>query len=252
MAGAIRNETRVVGLTWVHSSPGLKIPVGKMAAALKTINDSRSRDSRFLLVLDGVHGFGMEKESFEELGCDFFIAGCHKWIYGLRGTGIVAAIRQAWQAVNPMIPSFTEVMDLVIEGKSRPAEMDGKQMIPGGGFHSLEYRWALCDAFRWLMSLGKEEVYQRVHSLNRRCQEGPAAMRHVVLHTPMDDHLSSGIISFEIKGLSTEDAVEEQKKRKVTATASPYRESWVRFTPGIINTEKDIVKALDAVEQLKQ
>ena len=77
-------------------------------------------------------------------------------------------------------------------------------------------------------------------------------MRHVRLHTPISDELSSGIISFEIKGLSTEDAVKELNKRKVVATASPYRESWVRFTPGIINMEADIDKALEIVNSLKQ
>jgi hypothetical protein len=35
------------------------------------------------------------------------------------------------------------------------------------------------------------------------------------------------------------------------ATASPYKMSWVRFTPGIINMEKDIDKALEAVYTLK-
>jgi selenocysteine lyase/cysteine desulfurase len=247
----IRENTRVVGVTWVHSSSGLKIPVPEIADAIRTLNAGRDEQNKILLLVDGVHGFGIERESFEELGCDFFISGCHKWIYGPRGTGIVVATRSAWQHVSPVIPSFTEVMDKVIAGEERPKEMDGKQMTPGG-FHSLEYRWALCDAFEWLIGMGKEEICQRVHQLNRRCKEGLASMRHVTLHTPMSDDLSSGIISFEIKGLSTEDAVEELNKRHVVATASPYQPSWVRFTPGIINMEADIDKSLEVVNALKQ
>lgn len=248
---SIQDNTRVVGITWVHSSSGLKIPVPEISTAIKKLNEDRDEHNKILLLVDGVHGFGIERESFEELGCDFFISGCHKWIYGPRGTGIVAATRAAWQHTSPIVPSFTEVMDKVIAGEERPKQMDGKQMTPGG-FHSLEYRWALCEAFEWLMGLGKEEIYRRVHELNRKCKEGLAAMRHVTLHTPMDDDLSSGIISFEIKGLSTEDAVKELNKRKIVGTASPYKTSWVRFTPGIINMEEDIDKALQVVHALKQ
>jgi isopenicillin-N epimerase len=249
--GAISEKTRVLGITWVHSSSGLKIPVPEIAAALKKINAQREKENKVLLLVDGVHGFGIERESFDDLGCDFFISGCHKWLYGPRGTGIVAATREAWQATSPVIPSFTDVMDAVIAEEKRPPEIDGKQMTPGG-FHSLEYRWALCNAFEWMLKLGKEAVCQRVHQLNRRCKEGLAAMRHITLHTPMSDDLSAGIISFEIKGMSTEEAVKKLKEKKVIATASPYKTSWVRFTPGLINSEKEIDKALEVVQSLKQ
>jgi hypothetical protein len=77
-------------------------------------------------------------------GSQFFIANCHKWIYGPQETGIIAATREAWQQVNLVIPSFTDVMDIVIAEEERPEEMDRKQMTPGD-FHLLEYRWA------WLM-----------------------------------------------------------------------------------------------------
>ena len=123
-------------------------------------------------------------------------------------------------------------------------------MTPGG-FHSLEYRWSLCDAFEWMMNLGKENVYKRVHDLARQCKEGLAALPHVILHTPPGDELSSGIVAFEIKGLSTEKAVEKLRERKIVATAAPYKKSWIRFTPGIINTEEEIAEALNRVNDLK-
>ena len=248
---SIRENTRVLGITWVHSSSGLKLPVPEIAALVREINTGRSEANKVLILLDAVHGFGIEKESFEELGVDFFITGCHKWLYGPRGTGIIAAKRSAWQTVTPIIPSFTEVMDKVIAEEERPKEMDGKQMTPGG-FHSLEYRWALCDAFHWMMDLGKEAVYERVHELNRRCKEGLAEMEHVLLHTPLKDELSAGIISFDIAGYSTEKAVQALLDKGVIATASPYKTSWTRFTPGIINMEEDIDKALDVVRSMKK
>jgi selenocysteine lyase/cysteine desulfurase len=68
----------------------------------------------------------------------------------------------------------------------------------------------------------------------------------------MSDELSAGIISFEIKGFSTKDAVKKLNEKRLVATASPYKTSWVRLTPGLINCEKEIDKALEIVHSLKQ
>lgn len=68
-----------------HSSTGLKMPVRRIADALAEINAGRSEADRVLLVVDGVHGFGVEDETVAQMGCDFFVAGTHKWIFGPRG-----------------------------------------------------------------------------------------------------------------------------------------------------------------------
>jgi selenocysteine lyase/cysteine desulfurase len=44
-----------------------------------------------LLVVDGVHGIGAVDETIAEMGCDFFCAGTHKWMFAPRGTGILWA-----------------------------------------------------------------------------------------------------------------------------------------------------------------
>ncbi|HSL09208.1 MAG TPA: aminotransferase class V-fold PLP-dependent enzyme, partial [Pseudonocardiaceae bacterium] len=86
---ALRPQTRVVGVTWVHSSTGVKLPLRVIAAALAEHNAGRSDTDPVLLVVDGVHGFGVEDEAVATIGLDFFAAGTHKWILGPRGTGII-------------------------------------------------------------------------------------------------------------------------------------------------------------------
>src|SRR5437773_8737332 len=51
---AIGEKTRVVGVTWVHSSSGLRMPIRLIADMIAQVNKSRSE--RVLLVVDGVHG----------------------------------------------------------------------------------------------------------------------------------------------------------------------------------------------------
>src|SRR2546422_934516 len=86
---ALTPRTRVVAVTWVHSSTGLKLPIRKIADALAPVNARRDPADRALLCVDGVHGLGIEDVTLPELGCDFFVAGTHKWLFGPRGTGFV-------------------------------------------------------------------------------------------------------------------------------------------------------------------
>ena len=97
-----------MALTWVHSSTGLKLPLRRIADALEAVNADRDGPARVLLCVDGVHGFGIEDVVLSDLGCDFFMAGCHKWLFGPRGTGIIAGTKQGWEAVLPTIPSFID------------------------------------------------------------------------------------------------------------------------------------------------
>src|SRR3546814_14835530 len=46
--------------------------------------------------------------SLASLGADCLMSGCHKWLYGPRGTGIIAGRSDAWARLDPMIPSFLD------------------------------------------------------------------------------------------------------------------------------------------------
>ena len=100
----IRPETRALAITWVHSSTGMKLPVRAIADALLEINRDRDEDERVLLCVDGVHGFGNQDVSPADLGCDFLVSGCHKWLFGPRGTGLIWGDPSAWERVVPTIP----------------------------------------------------------------------------------------------------------------------------------------------------
>lgn len=65
---AVRTQTRIVTATWVHSSTGLKVPIRQIADRVAKINGARSEADRVLLLVDGVHGFGVEDTNISDLG----------------------------------------------------------------------------------------------------------------------------------------------------------------------------------------
>ena len=120
-----------------------------------------------------------------------------------------------------------------------------------GGFHSFEHRWALKEAFEFQLKIGKRRVMERTHQLSSLLKEGLQRIKHVKLHTPVDPALSAGINCFEIDGLSPDDFVTRMAEHSVIASSSPYRTSYARLTPSIVNTEEEVQKCIEVIENLK-
>ena len=237
LIGAVAANTRVVAVTWVHSSTGLELPVRQIADALAALNRDRDEADRALLCVDGVHALGVEDATVTDLGADFLVAGCHKWLLGPRGTGIVWGHPRAWPAAGPTIPSFSS--------SGTPAS----ELTPGG-FHSFEHRWALDRAFALHQEVGKARIAARIQEMATQLKDGLAAMPHVTLHTPRDPALSAGLVCFEVAGLAPDAVVARLLDRRIVATTTPYNPSYARLAPGIMNSPEEVETVLREVRAL--
>jgi selenocysteine lyase/cysteine desulfurase len=228
----------------------VKTPVKAFSVVVAKVNALRSPAEKILLCVDGVHGFGVEDATMAELGCDVFMAGCHKWIFGPRGTGLVWAKKDAWARTRPVACPFDFPYVMAREtGQGEVPGPSGSTRTPGG-FRAFEHRWALREAFEYHLALGKPAVEERIAMLATRCKKGLAGMKHVTLHTPLDPALSAAIVTFEVAGLTPDQVVDRLLASRIVATTTPYRPSYARFTPGIVNTEAEIDTALAAVSRL--
>lgn len=234
----VTSKTKVVALTHVLGGLGLKLPVGEIGRSLSRINTERAE--KILFCVDGVHGFGVENYSVESLECDFLIAGCHKWLFGPRGTGFVYGKPSAWDRIYPVVPSFS---DFIRKGKGRSATP--------GGFHAFENRWALPSSVDFHLKIGKDRVASRIYELNSALKNGLCSINNVRLITPLSTALSAGITCFEIKGLDASKAVGAYLKENiVAATTAPYRPSYIRMSPGLWNSMEEIKKVIKITETL--
>jgi selenocysteine lyase/cysteine desulfurase len=241
LIAAVGPRTRVVAVTWVHSSNGVRLPIRAIADALA------GRD--VLLCVDGVHGFGALDAAPESLGCDFLVSGCHKWLHGPRGTGLVWGSERGWARFTPSVPSFDGRSLGGWITASRPAVPPGAAATPGG-YHSFEHRWALAEAFDLHDSIGRARVAGRVRELATRLKAGLADIGGVTLMTPRDPEMSAGVVCFTVGNVTADEAVGRLAAAKVVASVTPYRTSYVRLGPSIANSEEHVDAAVRAVRDL--
>ncbi len=245
LAAAVTRRTRVVALTWVHSGTGVKLPIPQLAEAV------RARSPEALVCVDGVHGFGAEATSPGQLGCDVLVSGCHKWLLGPRGTGLVWGSTRAWDRMTPVIPPFDgrSMGHWLSRAAGRPPTPGGPAHTPGG-YHTFEHRWALAETFDFHRRIGPERVAARTRELADRLKDGLAGLRGVRLVTPRSAELSAGIVCCQVGDLLVGDALGGLHAAGVIASATPYDPSYLRFGATIANSEADVDAAVRAVDGL--
>ncbi|WLG59198.1 aminotransferase class V-fold PLP-dependent enzyme [Pseudomonas extremorientalis] len=233
----IRPNTRVLGMTWVQSGSGVKLPIGEIGKLVEDHNRNRDDRDRILYVVDGVHGFGVENLDFPDMHCDFFIAGTHKWMFGPRGTGLVCARDPQNNYVTPMVPTFSEDQDFATT------------MTPGG-FHAFEHRWAADEAFKLHLQLGKAQVQARIHALNTELKDHLLAHPQIELVTPRSPELSAGFTFFRVKGQDSEAVADYMMKNRVVIDAVDRDVGPViRTSPGLLNSSDEIQRFMTLLGQ---
>lgn len=235
----ITAKTRVLALTWVHSGSSIKLPVAEVGKLVKELNEGRALDDRILYCLDGVHGFGVENTNFDEMGCDYFVAGTHKWMFGPSGTGIMVSRELEPETISPTIPPFNFTGDAAF----------GAEMTPGG-FHSFEHRWALRKAFEFHLAIGKDKVEARIRHLNGYLKNQLKEAAGVELVTPVSEELSAGFTFFRVPAMSAKDVQKLMYKKKVVVSAAD-RDAGpvVRMAPGLLNSTQEIDSVMEVLRK---
>ncbi|MDQ3734626.1 MAG: aminotransferase class V-fold PLP-dependent enzyme [Actinomycetota bacterium] len=252
VVAAITPRTKVLALTWVHSSTGVNLPIADIAPAVT----QRAWDlgvPRPLFCVDGVHGFAVVNQTPGELGCDVLVSGTHKWLFGPRGTGIVWAKPAAWEQITPIIPSFDqEALGSWIRGVESEYVTPGGANSPGG-FKAFEHRWALTDAFSFMEQIGPERVASYTHDQASQLMAGLDAIEGVHVVTPRGPELHAGLVCLQVAGgvapfLLAERLLEEHS---IVCGAVPYRLPYLRFGPSIVTNPSEVDQAIAAIAALR-
>ncbi|MFC5155927.1 aminotransferase class V-fold PLP-dependent enzyme [Streptomyces amakusaensis] len=236
----IRPETRVLGITWVQSGTGVRMPLRRIADVVREANQGRAEADRCLLVVDGVHGLAAVDQDGARLGADILVSGTHKWLFGPRGTGLVWVSPEVLDQLRPTFATF------IFSGGAAP--------LSPGGYLAFEHAFALPTAVAFHQQLGRARVADRITRLSTRAKHGLSEIPGVTVHTPADPEMSAGITCFSVRGLTAAQVISRAAEKRIRLSALPVLPQnstpWPRIGTGIMNSARDIDTALTAIADI--
>lgn len=110
---------------------------------------------------------------------------------------------------------------------------------------------ALGRAVSFHQAIGRERVEKRIRALAGTLKRGLRKIPGVVIHTPMEDDFSAGVVVFSIGALDPRLAFQHlHRKYQIGGAGLTGTYSGVRLCPHIYNPMNEIQKAISAVGDL--
>jgi selenocysteine lyase/cysteine desulfurase len=94
MTAAITPRTKVMSVSHLLSSTGLRMPIAQLCAA--------ARAHEVISVVDGAQAVGAIAVDVKALGCDVYATSGHKWLLAPKGTGLLYLRRELGARVDPI------------------------------------------------------------------------------------------------------------------------------------------------------
>ena len=94
----VTERTRVISMSHITSGTALIFPVAEVCR--------RARAAGIMTVIDGAHAPGQIDLNLDDLGADFYIGNCHKWLCAPKGSAFLFARPARQELLEPFIISW--------------------------------------------------------------------------------------------------------------------------------------------------
>jgi selenocysteine lyase/cysteine desulfurase len=224
-AAAIKKDTRIISVSHVITSTGLKMPVREIVALAKSRN--------ILTIVDGAQAAGNIEVDVKSIGCDAYAAPGHKWLLAPKGTGFLYINKDASSKIQPV--EWT----------------DGKAYVLGSaGMGSLPLVVGLGAAIRAAQKRGIAATEARNLALRNRAYEGLKKIARARIVSAPPGPLATALVAFRLPAGIESSAFRNTMRQKYNLVLKQTEKRWgngMRISPHIFNTEADIDAALEAI-----
>lgn len=222
---AITKQTRVISVSHVITSTGLRMPVREIVALAKARN--------ILSIIDGAQAVGNIEVDVKAIGCDAYAAPGHKWLMAPKGTGFLYIRKEQASQIQPV--EWSDGTKYV----SGSAGMGSQPLIVGLGA-------AIEAAKKRGIAVSEVENLR----LRNRAYEGLKKIDKVRVVSAPPGPLATSLVAFRLPDAIDSAAFRGTLGQKYRVILKQTEKRWfngMRISPHVFNTEADIDAALKAI-----
>jgi selenocysteine lyase/cysteine desulfurase len=229
---ALQRNTRVLSITDVSSSTGVRMPSAELCAL--------ARGRGIWAHVDGAQTLGALKRDMRAMGCDSYAASAHKWFMGPKEAGVLFVRKERCAELWPGVVG-------VGWGNAPATQLPGARKFETLGQRNDATVAGLAAALDFHEKVGSERIETRVLELATALHEGLRGIRGAQMVTPARPEMRAGVCIVRFEGREARPSHEALYKDHHIATAPT---GGLRFSPHIYNTMQDIERAVAAVQTI--
>ena len=176
---AITPKTKVISMCHIINTNGMILPVKEVS--------KMAQEKGILVAVDGAQSAGMFQIDLHDLGCDFYTASAHKWLFSPKGIGVFYAKEVSQHYLKPLMVA-------------RGYKDKSIRRLENYNTRNLPELLGLGAAVAFHQEIGKEKIHQRSYELKNYFRSKIADNPKFKLKTPSNDSLSSAIQVVEVIG----------------------------------------------------
>ena len=225
---AITKQTRVITVSHVFSSTGLRMPIPEISAL--------ARSKGILCIVDGAQAAGAIKVNVKELGCHAYATSGHKWLMGPKGTGLLYLSKDAQAAIRPM--QFEESYNTYNNTN---------------GVVNLACILGLAKAIEYLESVGISKVEEHNMAIRNRLYDALRDVPNITIVSPPAGPLASPMLTLLLSDKFERQPfvkmLQDKHKLVIRPTHKEFGFNGIRFSMHIFNTEKEVDRAAEILRK---
>ena len=218
--------TRVISVSHVTYTTGLKLPVAELAEL--------ARAHGALLVVDGAQAPGGMSVDVKALKCHAYAASPHKWMLAPKGTGLLYISADARARIDPL---------LLQSGMGTYTGATGTRNLPG--------IIGLGAAVELLTTVGKEAIERRVMALRNILYQEAEKIPGITVASPAPGALAAPLITLDLPDNVNNYAFAGRLKERgiIVRSMDGHGINGIRVSPHIYTREEDIAALVAAVRE---
>ena len=235
----IDDNTKLVALSHALYNTGSILPVKEIG---KIIQEKTS------FFIDAAQTIGcIDDIDVSKIKCDFMSFNGSKWLCGPMGTGLFYCNRKSSELLKPQTIGGESAI-IYDETKIAFKEMPDKFQT---GFRNYVGIVGLESSANYLLKFGLKNIHKKNQYLSNLFREELSKIRNIVLYGPNNPNNRTSIVSFNIKGINSQELVDKLEKQNIILAVREILDTKiVRASPHFFNTESEILQVIDAIKKL--